>query len=145
MTKPPIVLFHEEEIKFSLQKPEIIANWIKASFKKEGKSLQMLNYIFCSDNYLYQLNVEYLKHNTLTDVITFPYESDPIEGDVFISIDRVRDNAKDLEINFEEELHRVMIHGALHLMDYGDKTPEEKAEMTSLENKYLHLLSTNFI
>ena len=82
--------------------------------------------------------MDYLQHDTLTDVITFYYSTETIEGDIFISIDRVKDNAKDLNISFSDELHRVMIHGTLHLLGYGDKTPEEQQEMTTKENFYLN-------
>lgn len=90
--------------------------------------LHLLNFIFCSDDYLLRLNVEYLDHDTLTDIITFPYADPPsIHGDIFISIDRVRDNAADFKVTFEQELNRVMAHGVLHLCGYGNETQTRNA------------------
>jgi len=105
---------------------------------KEGKRVGELNVILCSDEYLYKLNVEYLSHDTLTDIITFDYsESNIISGDLFISINRIRENAKAYSIKIIEELHRVMVHGVLHLCGYGDKTKEERKTMRVKENFYL--------
>jgi len=132
--------FYPEDIDFKLDQPKLIAEWIQSAVQQEGKSIFSLSYVFCSDNYLHELNVQYLQHDTLTDVITFPYEENPIEGDVYISIDRITDNAEQFNVPFMEELSRVIIHGTLHLMGYGDKTPEEKKIMTKMENKYLTLL-----
>jgi len=97
---------------------------------------------FCSDKYLHQLNVEYLQHDTLTDIITFPYNDPPIvHSDIFISIDRVRENAKELHVSFEQELHRVIIHGILHLCGYKDKTKEEAKLMRQKEEAMLKFLA----
>jgi rRNA maturation RNase YbeY len=92
-----------------------------------------LNYIFCSDNYLHQINVEYLDHDTLTDIITFDNseEEETIEGDIFVSVERVEDNAKDLNVQFDDEILRVLAHGLLHLCGYDDHTDEEEAEMSN--------------
>ena len=100
-----------------------------------------LNYIFCSDAFLLSLNVEYLNHNTLTDVITFDNSDDSkgIQGEIYISIDRIRENAKKYRVPFERELHRVMIHGLLHLLGYADKTPLQKKMMRKKESTYLSL------
>ena len=134
------IIFHSEDIDFSLPNATLVFDWIKKSIQSEDKDLQQLNFIFCSDKYLHQINVEYLNHDTYTDVITFPYaEGKNIEGDIFISIDRIRENAEQFKVSFEDELHRVMIHGTLHLMGYFDKTPEEKTLMTKKENEYLNL------
>ncbi len=131
---------YAEDIDFSLPNSSLVFDWIKKSIQSEDKELQQLNFIFCSDKYLHQINVEYLNHDTLTDVITFPYaEGQNIEGDIFISIDRIQENAQQFKVSFEDELHRVMIHGTLHLMGYFDKTPEEKTLMTQKENEYLQL------
>ena len=93
-----------------------------------------LSYIFCSDAYLHNINVEYLNHDTLTDIITFPYLSPPeIEGDIFISVDRIRENAQTFQVTFEQELHRVIIHGVLHLCGQGDKTEEEDTQVEAGE------------
>lgn len=137
--------FHVDDIEFELSHVELLKNWIDTVIQKEGKNLQRVTYIFCSDDYLHELNVQYLDHDTLTDIITFQYASLPdVEGDVFISIDRIRENAAAFGVTFEEELHRVMIHGVLHLCGQGDKSPEEKKQMTSKENQALTILSQLF-
>jgi probable rRNA maturation factor len=134
--------FHSEDIEFTLPNHSVIFDWINNTVERETKVLRHLNYIFCSDTYLHKINVEYLNHDTLTDVITFPYaEGKTIEGDIFISIDRIRENAKSFEVKFEDELHRVMIHGTLHLLGYLDKTAEDKTQMTQKENEYLSKLN----
>lgn len=135
------VSFHSEDIKYTLQAKTVVANWIKRSILKEGKKLKHLNFIFCSDEYLRLLNIQYLNHPTYTDIITFDSSDieDSIEGDIFISIPRVRENAEKLNIPFEDELHRVLIHGVLHLMGYTDKTPSQKKEMRNKEDAYLSL------
>lgn len=137
------ILFFSEEIEFELNHSEAVRQWISYVISTENRAFQSINFIFCSDEYLHKVNVEYLNHDTYTDVITFPYASHPIEGDVFISIDRIRENAVAFNVAFEEELYRVMVHGTLHLLDYLDKTPEDKAQMTELENKYLQQLALN--
>lgn len=134
------IQFFTEDIDFQLEQEDAIRNWIAKIITQEEKQLQLINYIFCSDAYLHELNVEYLQHDTLTDIITFQYSNLPIvEGDIFISIDRVRENAEAYAPNFEHELRRVIIHGALHLCGYGDKTPEEKKRMTEKEDEAIQL------
>lgn len=135
------VNFFEEDINFTLSNEDYISNWIKTIVEKEGFLLQELNFIFCSDEYLYQMNIDYLNHDTYTDIITFDNseEDKQIEGDVFISIDRVKDNAASIESSFEDELDRVIIHGVLHLMGLKDKTPEEEKEMREKEEACLSL------
>lgn len=104
--------------------------------KKEGE----LSFIFCSDEYLLKMNNEYLRHDYYTDVITFDYtEKEIITGDIFISVDRIKENALKYNTTFENELQRVMIHGVLHLVGYNDKTEEEQKEMTKKENQYLNI------
>jgi len=136
------ISFHAESIDFDLQQAEAIAFWLATVVNTENKALQSLSFIFCNDEYLHQLNVEYLQHDTLTDVITFPYSrpEEPIHGDIFISIDRVKENAATFEKPFLNELHRVMVHGTLHLAGFGDKTPEEIQVMRSKEDHYLTIL-----
>ena len=134
------IIYNVEDIDFQLSNEAPLSIWIEKTTELEKKELGAVSYIFCSDDYLHQMNVEYLNHDTLTDVITFPYNNDPIEGDIFISIDRVKDNAHDLNIPFENELHRVMIHGILHLCGYRDETDEEETEIRQKEDKYLALL-----
>lgn len=137
-----LIEFYAEGTAFELSRVESLKNWIEAVIQKEEKILQRITYIFCSDDYLHELNVQYLDHDTLTDIITFQYASLPeVEGDIFISIDRVRENAATFGVDFEEELHRVMIHGVLHLCGFGDKLPEEKKQMTIKENQALTMLS----
>jgi len=133
------ISFHIEEIDFELPYANAIASWLGETLKNEDKSLDSLSIILCSDDYLHKLNVEYLEHDTLTDVITFPYSrpEKPIQGDIFISIDRVKENAAQLNISFNDELHRVMVHGLLHLAGYGDKIPEEASTIRSKEDFYL--------
>jgi len=138
-----IICFHQEDIDFQLQDEENIKNWIIEVCKQEGGELGEINYIFCSDEYLHRLNMEYLEHDTLTDIITFPYESFPIlRGDLFISIERIQDNAVSLNLSFEEELRRVMVHGILHLTGYLDETDEDEAKMRAKEDEYLAYWNT---
>lgn len=123
------------ETDFDLKDENLLEYWIDNVASKKGFSLGELNYIFCDDEYLHKLNVEFLQHDTLTDVISFDNTLGKlISGDIYISIERVADNAKDFEVSFIEELHRVMIHGVLHYMGYKDKTETEKKEMRNAEN-----------
>ena len=126
------------ETDFDLKDENLLEYWIDNVVSKKGFSLGELNYIFCDDDYLHKLNVEFLQHDTLTDVISFDNTLGKlISGDIYISIERVADNAKDFEVSFIEELHRVMIHGVLHYMGYKDKTETEKKEMRNAENMAL--------
>jgi len=133
------VQFHAASIDFDLPDKEQIVHWIEATIATEQCKLDRLNFIFCSDTYLHKINVDYLDHDTLTDVITFPYAADgaPIEGDIYISIDRIKENAAKFEVTFLKELKRVMIHGVLHLCGYGDKSEVEQKIMREKENFYL--------
>ena len=108
---------------------------------KEEQHAKTINYIFCSDDYLLKINKEYLNHDTLTDIITFDNseEEGKIEADIFISIDRIKENALSLKKDFDQELHRVIIHGLLHLLGYNDKTDDDKAEMRKKEDACLSL------
>ena len=135
------IIFNVEEIDFELQNTEGVISWIEKVAVLEKKRINGISYIFCNDDYLHKLNVEYLNLDTLTDILTFPYNRSPLEGDIFISIDRVRDNAHDLNIPFEDELHRVIIHGVLHLCGYLDETDEEEELMRKKEDEALLLLS----
>jgi len=135
------ISFFTEDIVYNLRNRIKLRQWLSQVLLLEDKKLQNLNYIFCSDSCLLQLNIDYLKHNTLTDVITFD-QSDIIgliSGDIFISIERVRENAGMYKQNVSDELHRVMIHGLLHLCGYKDKSPKEKNLMTAKENFYLEM------
>ncbi len=132
------ISFFSEDVDFTISRPDIIRLWVRKNIEKQSCSLGFLNVVFCSDFYLHEMNVEYLQHDELTDIITFPYQDPPlVEGDLFISIDRVRENAHHFSVPFEEELHRVIIHGVLHLCGFGDKTPEEAARMRAMENQAL--------
>ncbi len=125
---------------FKLTKESAISNWIKFVIHQEKKELGEINYIFCDDNYLVDINNKELKHNTLTDIISFDYTVGIIiSGDIYISTERVQDNAIDLNVLFEDELHRVIIHGVLHYCGYKDKTVDEKVLMRSKEDYYLSL------
>lgn len=133
--------FYSESISFSLSSKTIIKRWISDVVKSEKKILGSVNFIFCSDKYLLEMNKKYLNHDTFTDVITFDYcEGVKISGDIFISIERVKENAKELKILFDKELNRVMVHGVLHLLGYKDKTKVAKQLMTKKENLYLKKL-----
>ncbi len=129
------------ELDFELSNEEILRNWISNCIEQNGCRLGELNYIFCDDAYLLKLNVEFLEHDTFTDIISFDYTMGKlVGGDIFISIERVTENAKEFNSSFEEELSRVMIHGVLHYIGYKDKTDEEKKEMRSKEDECVLLL-----
>lgn len=123
--------FFTEEVRFSLSEKLKRKKWLKEIATSENFKIRELNYIFCSDEYLYQINVDYLSHHTYTDIITFDNseEEEFIEGDIFISVDRVKENAKKLNQPEEQELSRVISHGLFHLMGYKDKTKEQASMM----------------
>lgn len=128
------------ETEFSLQNQQELSNWISDLILEENLKHKEINYIFCTDDYLLEKNIKYLKHNELTDVITFDYTIGRLlSGDIFISIERVVDNAVLYKVDIKEELHRVMAHGILHLCGYNDKSMEEKALMRNKEDYYLSL------
>ena len=131
------ILFFEEDIKFSLKEKNKTKRWLRDIAKLQGFKIGELNYIFCSDEYLYQINVEYLNHNTYTDIITFDNSEKEkiIEGDVFLSIERIKENAIKEKVPFEKEMTRVISHGLLHLMGYKDKKEEDRIIMREMENK----------
>jgi probable rRNA maturation factor len=135
----PSVLFFSDEIPFKLKQRRKIISWIKSSLENEGYTLKTLNFIFCSDESLLAKNIQYLRHKTFTDVITFDLSEKKrlIEGEIYISIDRIHDNALKFSKPFEDELHRVLIHGVLHLAGYRDKTADQKAAIRKREDYYL--------
>ena len=133
----PTINFFSEDIVFSITNPEKITSWLQFVVKDNNRLLGSLNYIFCSDDFLLKLNLQYLEHNTLTDVITFPFSDHPIEADIYISIERVRDNAAKYCVNEFQELRRVIVHGLLHLLGFADKTDGDILLMRSKENLYL--------
>lgn len=127
----------------SLKKRTILKQWIKTIVENNKKEVGEISYIFCSDGQLLEINKEFLNHDYYTDIITFDYsETDVVSGDLFISIERIKDNAKTLKTSYQEELHRVIIHGVLHLLGYKDKTEEESENMRKLEDECLLILST---
>lgn len=129
------------ETAFVLDNEDEISSWISAVIISEGFKEEELNFVFCDDDYLHKLNVEFLDHDTLTDVISFDYSVGKlIHGDVFISVQRVKENATDFNVSFVQELHRVMVHGVLHYCGYKDKTSGDVLVMRSKENYYLEQL-----
>ena len=133
--------FFYEDVDFHFTTIRKTKAWLKDVFNTENKRLGELNYIFCSDEFLESINLQYLHHTTLTDIITFDTSKDVgfIEGEIFISIDRVKENALKFKVSFEDELHRVMVHGVLHLLGYSDKTSQQRKIMRKKEDAYLSL------
>ena len=140
------IYFHYNELE---QIPDIqevnLSNWIKDCIQKlSSNSIEKLNYIFCDDSYLLEINKGFLKHDTYTDIITFNYnKNNLINGEIYISVERVKDNASKLKEKFESELKRVIIHGVLHLIGYDDKSNEDRAKMRELEDYCLTLWPEN--
>lgn len=135
------ISFRLQDVKFTLKDKQVLRNWVALVASNEGFSIAPINYVFCSDGHLLEMNKQFLNHNYFTDIITFDYtEGKRLSGDIFISIDRVADNAKAYKNTFECELHRVMIHGVLHLMGYKDKTPADEKKMRAKENAALKIL-----
>jgi rRNA maturation RNase YbeY len=134
------ISFHSEDVSFLPKQRRALRHWIEHCIVSEGCTAGDIAYIFCSDEHLLEMNREHLKHDYYTDIITFDYsDGKRLSGDLFISIDRIRDNAKTLRISFPDELHRVMIHGVLHLAGHGDKTKADAANMRILEESCLTL------
>ena len=130
------------ETDFKIDDEHRLENWIETIAADKGFEIGEINYIFCDDDYLLKLNREFLQHDTLTDIISFDNSMGKlISGDIFISVERVSDNAKDFKVSFDEELHRVMIHGVLHYMGYKDKSEEDEKEMRHQENLALEELN----
>jgi probable rRNA maturation factor len=137
--KPSTINFYSEN-SFLLEEQEKHAAWIERVIFSEGKKLEEISYIFCDDEYLLKLNEEYLDHDTFTDIITFDYSVGKIlQGDIYISTERVEENAREYNVSFEEELRRVIIHGVLHLAGYKDKTEEESSLMRKKEEEKMQL------
>ncbi len=130
-----------EDVEILDLRSEFFNSWLSKVCESESNKLGDISLVFCSDNYLLKVNQDYLQHDYFTDIITFDYEGESISGDLFISVDRVRDNARANSITFLNELHRVVVHGVLHLLGYKDKTTEEKQEMRSKEDFYLDFVS----
>lgn len=134
------ISFFSEEIDFTLKDKAKVRTWIADTIKSEGfKRVGELSFVFCSDEYLLEINKQYLNHDTYTDIVTFDSseDEDVIAGDIFISVDRIRENASKFGVSERDEMHRVIIHGVLHLCGFMDKEKEEKDLMTAKENEYL--------
>lgn len=135
----PVINFFEEDIVYKLRDKVKVKQWIRAAVAEEGFRLDELTYVLCSDEYLLKMNQQYLDHDTYTDIITFDNseEEGSITGDIFISIPRIKENAEKFSVSETDELHRVIIHGALHLLGYTDKTTAAKKKMSLKEDYYL--------
>lgn len=133
--------FFSEDVDFGVSNPVKTKKWLKNTSKSEGYEISDLNYIFCSDEYLLEINKQYLNHDYYTDIITFDNseEDNVIEGDIYISVERVRENAQTLQGDFDTEMRRVLVHGLLHLVGYDDVTDELKQGMRAKEDEYLTL------
>ncbi|WP_420149791.1 rRNA maturation RNase YbeY [Spirosoma sp.] len=134
-----MIRFFNEDVPYKLPHKQATRQWLKQQAEQEGFNVGDLNYIFCSDEYVLQVNRDYLQHDYYTDIITFDQseEEAKIEGDIFISVDRVADNAAQLGVPAEQEMRRVLAHGLLHLCGYGDKTDEEQNIMRKKEEEWL--------
>lgn len=133
------IYLHSADKAANIKHKALVKTLIVGLFKEEGAALEQLSYIFCSDAYLLQINQQFLRHDTLTDVITFPLSEvgDPVYGEVYLSTDRIEENAKTFHVEYQNELLRVMIHGALHLCGYTDKTKAQQSQMREKEDYYL--------
>ncbi|MEN9918131.1 MAG: rRNA maturation RNase YbeY [Bacteroidota bacterium] len=137
------IIYQCEDVKLPAIKRRVVSKWIKEVAASYGKEVNDISYIFCSDEKILEVNNQYLAHDYYTDIITFDYsEEDQISGDVFVSLDTVKSNSEQLGTDYTEELHRIMIHGVLHLCGIKDKLSEESAFMTQCENKALEYLKT---
>jgi probable rRNA maturation factor len=139
----PGIRFNYQDTDFKLPHPRLTSQWLSLVARKEKASFVCLDYIFCSDKYLLKINQDYLQHDDLTDVITFNYgepgKKNQIEGEVYLSVERIQENATIFKVDFDSELHRVLVHGALHLFGYKDKSPADQRTMRSKEAAYLSL------
>jgi probable rRNA maturation factor len=135
------VKFALHEVKVNLKNRNRLKQFIEELFAREEQELEDLQYVFCSDDYLLSINQQFLQHDTYTDIVTFELSPTPevTMGEIYISVDRVAENAKNFDVSFEHELHRVIFHGALHLCGFKDKTKKEEEKMRAKENEYLHL------
>jgi probable rRNA maturation factor len=132
------VCFFYQGVKPGLSNRTRLKQFIESVFSKEGKQLESLNYIFCTDKALLEINRQYLAHDFYTDIITFDLsDTNRIRGEIYVSTDRIRDNARQLGVSLSEELHRVIFHGVLHLCGYKDKMPGDRKQMREMENYYL--------
>lgn len=136
------MITYNYETDFRINKEDVLSEWVLNIISENNFSLGEINYIFCDDEYLHKLNVEFLNHDTLTDIISFDNTvGNLVSGDIFISVERVKENAIDFGVTFEEELHRVMIHGILHYLGFKDKSKKDNLAMRKAENDALMLLN----
>ena len=141
MSKFPIH-FYSDEVDYNLEHKAVLKGWLQEIVEAENGETDSLTYVLCSDSKLTEINSKYLKTNTLTDVIAFDLSNNGgIQGEIYISVERIIENAKLFDNTAQEEMHRVMVHGLLHLLGYVDKDERQKVEMTAKENLYLSLLS----
>ncbi len=139
------IRFAVHNIDFELPESQKVRQWVAEVVRQRQKRVGNISYLFCDDEYMLQVNLQYLSHDTYTDIITFDYvAADLISGDILISVDRVGENARTYGVPFEQELHRVVIHGVLHLLGQGDKSPDEAAEMRRQEGEALALWEQMF-
>ena len=137
------ISFSNQNIEFSLPDQNRVKEWISTLIKRHGMSVGNIGYLFCDDSFLLEANNKYLNHDTLTDIITFDYvNGNLVSGDIMISVERVSDNSVSFGVPFTDELHRVIIHGVLHLLGQGDKTDEEARIMRQREDEALALWKT---
>jgi probable rRNA maturation factor len=140
------IQYFNEDIAFPKVKKRITSSWIKQVISIEEKRVGDISFIFCSDEYLLDVNIKYLNHDYYTDIITFDnVEGNVINGDIFISIDRVKENSIEFETRFDNEIHRIIIHGVLHLLGYKDKIKKDKHLMTIKEDIYLKLFNDSYL
>jgi probable rRNA maturation factor len=138
------IFYHNEDVKVPKLKKRITSEWIKRVVQEQEKKVGDISIIFCSDDYLLDVNRKYLEHDYFTDIITFDYvEGDLVSGDIFISVDRVKENSETFNTSFEKELNRIMIHGILHLLGFKDKDADDKKRMTEMEDICINKLISN--
>jgi len=136
------VITFNYETEFTLENEERTSNWVEEIIVKEGFTLGEVNYIFCDDKYLHKINVEFLQHDTFTDIISFDYTlGKTVSGDIYISVERVKENSEKFNVTFDNEMHRVIIHGILHYLGNKDTTEEDKKRMRNKENECLLVLN----
>ena len=141
-----MISFHNQSIAFTLKHKLKLKQWVTLITEKEKHRVGTINYVFCNDDELLEINLKHLNHNTLTDIITFDYaEGNVIHSDIFISIERVKENAAKFKVTFEDELHRVLIHGILHLCGYKDKSKLDAELMRKRENWALKHRNTFYL
>lgn len=135
-----MIHFFAEEIETPAFDQDSFRSWLEKVAKTEDRAVENISYVFCSDDYLLEINKEHLNHDYYTDIITFPLNDDPIVSDIYISVDRVKENAQNFDVPFEKELKRVLVHGLLHMLGYNDKDDEQQSIMRAKEDLYIGLI-----